>query len=289
MLNAILLAAAMQLGNSPMELSANLLLALSAFFAAHWAGQRTQSLVFGHIDVTEAQWSMIGIHIASAFGGSSVWDYHIAKVPALTIKAATCWASAAVLLFATVASLSVALGMQETPLESHGIRIPRKPLSLWPLVSYGIMLAGAIICIRNGLLTSLTVPTMLVVGLAIGKAGTQLVFQKLTGRERPMMDISVVAPLVLSSVPRYFGFASDVLCVAAWTLVGLQVADIVVFHHLATEDLKNARSCHRFSVVDTADTAKLVSTGFYVAGDNVKEVQKAWKELEATAPCAPAA
>lgn len=168
--------------------------------------------------------------------------------------------------------------------------IPRKPLSFWPLLSYGIMMLEATVCIRNGLLTSLAVPTtLLVIGLAIGKAGTQLVFQKLTRRERPMLDISVVAPLALSRLPLHFAVSSDILCVATWTLVGLQTADVVVFHHLATEDLSKARGCHSFSVSDNANTAKLVSTGYYGAGNNVQDVQKAWKESEAKTSCARAA
>lgn len=203
-LNAVLLAAALQLGDSPILLGMNLMMALSAFFAAHWAAHSTNSLIFGHIDVTEAQWSMVAIHLVSAAGGSAVWDQVVCTTPLLHVKDVVCLTTAATLLFASAVNISVALGLRETPLEASGVKIPRSPLTLWPMLTYAVICFGALLCFKDGLLATQSVPTLLLIGLAMGKAGTTMIMQKLVRKHGPTLDVASFTPLAM------FGLAVSV-------------------------------------------------------------------------------
>lgn len=278
-LNAVLLGAALQLGNSPLLLGVNFFFALSAFFAAHWAGHRTRSLVFGKVDVTEAQWSMIAIHLATAVGGSSFWETTLLESPLVTFRDLVCWGSVLALLSASVGNLTVAMGLRQTPLEANGIRIPRSEFSPWPAVTYVVIMSGFLLSVRSGLLTLVSVPTMLVVGLTLGKAGASLILQKLSMKDGTTLDHTAISPLVLYAFQR-LATQPEMLGTAAWTLVGALIVDIAIFHTQAFSDLKRARGINVFQIQETPDGSKIKAKGFYVAGGNLAAVQKAWAEFE---------
>jgi hypothetical protein len=279
MLNAIVLAAAMQLGDSHLLLSMNFTLALSAFYIAHWAAKRTHSLVFGHIDVSEAQWSMIAIHVATAIGGPTLWNMFIHENLKVTVREVVCIASAATLLYGTLGNAMIVLGLKKTPLESHGIQIPRQPLSLRPLVPYSIIVLSFMLCIRSGLLAHVTVPVMLIVGLALGKAATGLILQKLTTREGSSLDASMLFPLGTVVLQLYSGDDMGLSKIGAWTLVLVLATIVLVFHMHATSDLKKAREIGVFTMRKGPEEVYPKDTGFYVCGGNLQTVQKAWQEF----------
>lgn len=278
-LNAILLTAALQLGDSPFLLGMNLALALSAFYAAHWAANRTHSLVFGHVDVSEAQLSMIAIHIATAVGGPDFWSKSISGNPMLNTRALVCVASATALLCGIYGNTMIALGLRRTPLESHDIAIPRRPLSLRPLSSYGIIMLGFVLCIRSGLLVEFPVPVMFIVGLSLGKAATGLILQKLITKEELGWNTSALFPLAAKMLQFYCGNDNELLEKGIWTLVMTLIIVVVVFHVRATSDLKHARDVGIFLMRKGPEGKYPKDSGFYVCGGNLKSVQEAWKEF----------
>lgn len=46
---------------------------MTLFYCAHWQTYVSGTLRFGKIDVTEAQFTIMGIHLISAFFGSNIW------------------------------------------------------------------------------------------------------------------------------------------------------------------------------------------------------------------------
>lgn len=46
---------------------------MTLFYCAHWQTYVSGTLKFGKIDVTEAQFAIIGIHLVSAIFGSEIW------------------------------------------------------------------------------------------------------------------------------------------------------------------------------------------------------------------------
>lgn len=51
--------------------------ALTLFYCAHWQAYVSGSLRFGRIDVTEAQFTIIGIQLISTFMGPELWTMQV--------------------------------------------------------------------------------------------------------------------------------------------------------------------------------------------------------------------
>ncbi|XP_037947270.1 cholinephosphotransferase 1 isoform X5 [Teleopsis dalmanni] len=62
-----------QLGHYPNWLFFQCFCAIGLFYCAHWQTYVSGTLRFGKIDVTEAQFTIMGIHVISAIFGSEVW------------------------------------------------------------------------------------------------------------------------------------------------------------------------------------------------------------------------
>ncbi|XP_053966405.1 cholinephosphotransferase 1 isoform X2 [Anastrepha ludens] len=63
-----------QLGQYPNWLFFQCFCAIALFYCAHWQTYVSGTLRFGKVDVTEAQFTIMGIHVISAVFGSEVWQ-----------------------------------------------------------------------------------------------------------------------------------------------------------------------------------------------------------------------
>ncbi|XP_073997995.1 choline/ethanolaminephosphotransferase 1 bbc isoform X3 [Rhodnius prolixus] len=73
---------AVQLGSYPSWMFFQCFCAITLFYCAHWQAYVSGTLRFGRVDVTEAQFTIMGIHLISAFFGPEIWSI---KVPAIGI------------------------------------------------------------------------------------------------------------------------------------------------------------------------------------------------------------
>lgn len=64
---------AVQMGHYPIVMFYQVIAASTLFYTAHWQTYVSGTLVFGKFDVTEAQFTIIAIHLISAICGSSIW------------------------------------------------------------------------------------------------------------------------------------------------------------------------------------------------------------------------
>lgn len=71
---AIATTIAIQLGFFPNVMFYQCMLASTLFYAAHWYTYVSGTLCFGKFDVTEVQFTIMGIHIFSALFGTHVWS-----------------------------------------------------------------------------------------------------------------------------------------------------------------------------------------------------------------------
>ncbi|XP_011331567.1 cholinephosphotransferase 1 isoform X2 [Ooceraea biroi] len=68
---------AVQLGYYPTWMFFQCFCAMTLFYCAHWQTYVSGSLRFGKVDVTEAQFTIIGIHLISALFGPQIWMVEI--------------------------------------------------------------------------------------------------------------------------------------------------------------------------------------------------------------------
>lgn len=52
---------------------------MTLFYCAHWQTYVSGTLRFGRVDVTEAQCTIMGIHLISAVFGPSIWMTQVLK------------------------------------------------------------------------------------------------------------------------------------------------------------------------------------------------------------------
>ncbi|XP_011312611.1 cholinephosphotransferase 1 isoform X1 [Fopius arisanus] len=77
---------AVQLGYYPTWMFFQCFCAMTLFYCAHWQSYVSGSLKFGKIDVTEAQFTIMGIHLISAIFGPEVWRTEMPYINGLQFK-----------------------------------------------------------------------------------------------------------------------------------------------------------------------------------------------------------
>ncbi|KAK2585815.1 hypothetical protein KPH14_010413 [Odynerus spinipes] len=77
---------AVQLGYYPTWMFFQCFCAMTLFYCAHWQTYVSGSLRFGKIDVTEAQFTIIGIHLISAIFGPKIWMMEIPYIDGFLLK-----------------------------------------------------------------------------------------------------------------------------------------------------------------------------------------------------------
>ncbi|XP_014612042.1 PREDICTED: cholinephosphotransferase 1 isoform X9 [Polistes canadensis] len=77
---------AVQLGYYPTWMFFQCFCAMTLFYCAHWQTYVSGSLRFGKVDVTEAQFTIIGIHLISAIFGPRIWMMEIPYIDGFLLK-----------------------------------------------------------------------------------------------------------------------------------------------------------------------------------------------------------
>lgn len=83
-----------QLGHYPIWLFFQCFCAIILFYCAHWQTYVSGTLKFGKIDVTEAQTTIIGIHMISAIFGPEIWLTKVRNSVLLYVSLACCFTEA---------------------------------------------------------------------------------------------------------------------------------------------------------------------------------------------------
>lgn len=77
---AIATCVSVQLGQYPVWMLYQALAASTLFYTAHWQTYVSGTLKFGKFDVTEAQFTIIIIHLISAIFGTQIWSTTVGTV-----------------------------------------------------------------------------------------------------------------------------------------------------------------------------------------------------------------
>lgn len=173
-----------------------------------------------------------------------------------------------------------------TPLESAGIRIPRRKASLQP---YSILIFHLILALLDlfgpsNTFNSQQVLFMTIHGFGIARASCRLVIHSMTRAAMPTVDSSLLAPLLSASVTLLTPLQKD--GTAALTLYAfcalMAIGDHVLYCTLAIRDICEGRDVYTFSL--KSGQARVIDQGFYIAGTSPTGVPdavkrwKAWKE-----------
>ncbi|XP_078053499.1 choline/ethanolaminephosphotransferase 1 bbc isoform X7 [Augochlora pura] len=195
---------AVQLGYYPTWMFFQCFCAMTLFYCAHWQTYVSGSLRFGKIDVTEAQFTIITIHLISAFFGPKVW---MMEIPGLGVGTVSNYV--AVIFYAGY--IHVFLEFCKV-FESGGIGKNGSTIAgtsvLSPIIPFSFVVVPAFIIYRKSaehVYESHPALYILAFGMVAAKVTNRLVVAHMTKNEMQYLDSSLIGPAMLF-LNQYFNF-----------------------------------------------------------------------------------
>ncbi|KRJ99320.1 cholinephosphotransferase 1 isoform X4 [Drosophila yakuba] len=184
-----------QLGHYPNWLFFQCFCAIALFYCAHWQTYVSGTMRFGRIDVTEAQFSIIAIHLVSAALGPEIW---LTKIPIVGLS----W-NYTILVFITFGyTLNIinflkmftqgGSGKNGSSVAGTSVLSPSIPLTL--VVLPALMIAQKS---PQNIFTEHASVYILAFGMVAAKVTNKLVIAHMTKAEMEYLDWSLLGPSLL--------------------------------------------------------------------------------------------
>ncbi|XP_065334048.1 cholinephosphotransferase 1 isoform X2 [Cloeon dipterum] len=200
---------AVQLGEKPGWMFFQCFLAMTMFYFSHWQTYVSGTLKFTKVDVTEAQCTIMGIHMISAIFGSSIWA---TKLPYLEseLRVTAHYLAVAIALGIAYSCLSIIMtgGAGKNGSTVAGTSV------LSPVIPFGLVVVPAIVI--SAMSTQHVYeahPTLYILafGMVAAKVTNRLVVAHMTKSEMEYLDTVLLGPLMLflnqyfkSFLPEYY-------------------------------------------------------------------------------------
>ncbi|KAB8225112.1 hypothetical protein BDV33DRAFT_198955 [Aspergillus novoparasiticus] len=243
------IAVAFQLGRYPMLNVLCLLVPSIAFFSTHWLCHIKHQMVFGRVDVAEAQFLMMAIHLLTAYFGQSMWHIHLVSVRGFQLALVHIMVLGIIfgLLLAIFHNVNLAVLGAKTPLEKLGVRIPaRRGLRIWyPLVPIAALTVLAIWAFYFGYFVVSPTTFYITFGLAYTKVTIKLLMKNISHGTMELTDTALLPPLFIALNT----LLSLMLPTTAltWSLF-LTAIDLGCYFSCASWDLQDALGLNIFSI-----------------------------------------
>lgn len=184
-----------QLGHYPNWLFFQCFCAIALFYCAHWQTYVSGTMRFGRIDVTEAQFSIMAIHLISAALGPEIWLTkigigHIELWYGLSIATAVCGLFSLTYVFSVVVAGGV--GKNGSTVAGTSVLSPSIPLTL--VVLPALMIAQKS---PENIFTEHASVYILAFGMVAAKITNKLVIAHMTKSEMEYLDWSLLGPSLL--------------------------------------------------------------------------------------------
>lgn len=177
------IAALMQLGNNPFLLVTFLVISQLAFFFTHYTNHVTHCMLFGKIDVTEAQWGCIFGYLVTTVYGQRIWLYPLIEFSGLrlTFGNLLVFCGIGLLLGSIRENLQYSLMGKLTPFEELGIMIPRQKPNNNSLFAVGFLITCCYVNYFYGLMKLNSLVFLFIYGFSFSK----LIISLVSRRNRP--------------------------------------------------------------------------------------------------------
>ncbi|XP_017772688.1 PREDICTED: choline/ethanolaminephosphotransferase 1 isoform X2 [Nicrophorus vespilloides] len=200
---------AVQLGNYPEWMFFQCFCAMTLFYCAHWQTYVSGTLRFGKVDVTEAQYTIIGLHTVSALFGSNIWK---TMIPGLEVELQllpvyfACLVAVKLAYANLVIVFSGGAGKNGSTVAGTSVLSPIIPFSTVLLPAFIIYKKSTEAVYENN-------PALytMAFGFVAAKITNRLVVAHMTKSEMEYMDWSLLGPAMLflnqyfsTFIPEYF-------------------------------------------------------------------------------------
>ncbi|CAH2092342.1 unnamed protein product [Euphydryas editha] len=200
---------AVKLGEYPTWMFFQCFCAMTLFYCAHWQAYVTGTLKMGRIDVTEAQYAIIGIHIVSAILGPEAWA---TKIPPLDISLNLMSNYAVILTNATLVFGYVKVIMKGG-VGKNGSTVAGTSI-LSPVIPFSLVVVPAFIIFQKSeshVYENHPALYILAFGMVAAKVTNRLVVAHMTKSEMEYYDWSLLGPTMLflnqyfnNAIPEYY-------------------------------------------------------------------------------------
>ncbi|XP_043508050.1 cholinephosphotransferase 1 isoform X6 [Frieseomelitta varia] len=195
---------AVQLGYYPTWMFFQCFCAMTLFYCAHWQTYVSGSLRFGKVDVTEAQFTIITIHLISAIFGPKVWMMEIPYIDGFMFK----YLIGVMTVICAVANLYFIFSVIFTGgVGKNGSTVAGTSV-LSPIIPFTFVVVPAFIIYRKSaehVYENHPALYILAFGMVAAKVTNRLVVAHMTKNEMEYLDSSLIGPAMLF-LNQYFNF-----------------------------------------------------------------------------------
>ncbi|XP_046816067.1 cholinephosphotransferase 1 isoform X6 [Vespa crabro] len=195
---------AVQLGYYPTWMFFQCFCAMTLFYCAHWQTYVSGSLRFGKVDVTEAQFTIIGIHLVSAIFGPKIW---MMEIPMLGLGTLSCYVAAIFYAGYAHVFLQFCKVFESGGIGKNGSTIAGTSV-LSPIIPFSFVVVPAFIIYRKStehVYENHPALYILAFGMVAAKVTNRLVVAHMTKNEMQYLDSSLIGPAMLF-LNQYFNF-----------------------------------------------------------------------------------
>ncbi|KAL3189990.1 hypothetical protein MRX96_020321 [Rhipicephalus microplus] len=192
---ALAVCIAVKLGSYPGWMFFQCFVAITLFYCAHWQTYVSGTLRFGKFDVTEAQFSVMMIHIISAVFGSDIWA---TKLPLFNVElrllpVATALSVSIIMCYTDIAViLSGGVGKNGSTVAGTSVLSPSIPIALVVVPAFIIYQKSSTSIYENH-------PCLYIIafGMVAAKVTNRLVVAHMCRSEMDYMDSALLGPGML--------------------------------------------------------------------------------------------
>ncbi|XP_018326708.1 cholinephosphotransferase 1 isoform X5 [Agrilus planipennis] len=185
---------AAQLGNYPNWMFFQCFCAITLFYCAHWQTYVSGTLKFGKVDVTEAQFTIMIIHMVSAIFGPSIWNTKVFGSFTTSHMLCTMFFIGYFQVFLNFLEAIRAGGCGKNGSTVAGTSV------LSPIIPFSMVLVPAFIIYRKSIdhvYEEHPALYIMAFGIVAAKVTNKLVVAHMTVSEMEYMDVSLVGPAML--------------------------------------------------------------------------------------------
>ncbi|CAH0721391.1 unnamed protein product, partial [Brenthis ino] len=198
---------AVKLGEYPTWMFFQCFCAMTLFYCAHWQAYVTGTLKMGRIDVTEAQYAIIGIHLVSAILGPAAWTSKILGIQCGLYATAVSFAAA---IYFTI---NFASTFRDRGCGKNGSTVAGTSI-LSPVIPFSLVVVPAFIIFQKSeshVYENHPALYILAFGMVAAKVTNRLVVAHMTKSEMEYYDWSLLGPAMLflnqyfnNAIPEYY-------------------------------------------------------------------------------------
>ncbi|CAH0721389.1 unnamed protein product, partial [Brenthis ino] len=200
---------AVKLGEYPTWMFFQCFCAMTLFYCAHWQAYVTGTLKMGRIDVTEAQYAIIGIHLVSAILGPAAWT---SKIPTVN-QSLNLVSNYGVVLVTLALVFSYVKVIMKGGVGKNGSTVAGTSI-LSPVIPFSLVVVPAFIIFQKSeshVYENHPALYILAFGMVAAKVTNRLVVAHMTKSEMEYYDWSLLGPAMLflnqyfnNAIPEYY-------------------------------------------------------------------------------------